>query len=226
MRYSDVLSKFKRILLYRRLVFGFTIGKCSFPSYFCVFCQVVRRVVAVFCPLSCNCGPGLVVIGLLRVGRILYLRQLVYAVVGVTGGAAGLLSLRAVAVVVIAVAHTKGTHIGAPGTLPWEMADFNSPPGAGQVISIGGLYAVAVCHPAQAASRVIVVFLAVAQGVCHTQHVPVSAVLVPGGVAFPVHGGGDIARVVIAVVFAGSVGAADLRDPAAVTAQMRLPPRS
>ena len=56
MRYSDVLSKFKRILLYRRLVFGFTIGKCSFPSYFCVFCQVVRRVVAVFCPLSCNCG--------------------------------------------------------------------------------------------------------------------------------------------------------------------------
>lgn len=70
---------------------------------------------------------------------------------------------------------------------------------------------------------VVVVFLAVAQGVCHTQHVPVSAVLVPGGVPFPVHGGGDVARVVIAVVFAGSVGAADLRDPAPLVQPVLCP---
>lgn len=90
---------------------GFVIGKCcGFPS-FRVLGQVVRRGVAVLLLLFVRypeaAVPCLVVIEPLRVGRILYLGQLVHAVVGIAGGAAGLLPLRAVAVMIVAVAVVR-----------------------------------------------------------------------------------------------------------------------
>ena len=91
----------------RRQVSGFIIGKCGRLPSVRVFGQVIGRVIAVFLlrtiRYTATAIPGLVLIELFRVGWIFYLGQLIHAVVGVAGDPAGLLSLRAVAVVVVAV---------------------------------------------------------------------------------------------------------------------------
>uniref|UniRef100_A0A0N5B1N9 Sulfate_transp domain-containing protein n=1 Tax=Syphacia muris TaxID=451379 RepID=A0A0N5B1N9_9BILA len=137
----------------------------------------------------------------------------------VAGGPPGLLSLRAVAVVVVAVVvvhqyflaqHSlQAGEVFVPviGVLGVQAAVFKALDGAVRVVGV-------LCQPIVIIIHVLQNVKGIILGVCHAQHTAVSAVLVPGGVAFPVHGGGDVARVVIAVVFAGSVGAGDLRDPA------------
>ena len=58
------------------------------------------------------------------------------------------------------------------------------------------------------------VFLRIPQGVCHAQQLPVGPILIPGGIAFPVHGAGDVSRVVIAVELAAAVRPLYLHNPA------------